>query len=74
MPHWCPDHSAGTQAGGSPPAAGLFTAKVNQNSEKVLKKIGMRTVVLSDGTVRNTLSVIRDKLQLRDRTQLAIFY
>jgi len=40
----------------------------------VLKKIGMRTVVLSDGTVRNTLSVIRDKLQLRDRTQLAIFY
>lgn len=29
---------------------------------------------LSEGTVRNYLSVILDKLQLRDRTQLAIFY
>lgn len=29
---------------------------------------------LSEGTVRNYLSVIPDKLSLRDRTQLAIFY
>lgn len=29
---------------------------------------------LSEGTVRNYLSAILDKLQLRDRTQLAIFY
>ena len=29
---------------------------------------------LSEGTVRNYLSVILEKLQLRDRTQLAIFY
>ena len=29
---------------------------------------------LSEGTVRNYLSVIREKLSLRDRTQLAIFY
>ena len=29
---------------------------------------------LSEGTVRNQLSVILDKLGLRDRTQLAIFY
>lgn len=29
---------------------------------------------LSEGTVRNYLSVILDKLELRDRTQLAIFY
>ncbi|HIR94357.1 MAG TPA: response regulator transcription factor [Candidatus Egerieimonas intestinavium] len=29
---------------------------------------------LSEGTVRNYLSVILDKLQLRDRTQLAIYY
>ncbi|ALA54990.1 response regulator transcription factor [Shouchella clausii] len=29
---------------------------------------------LSVGTVRNTLSVILDKLELRDRTQLAIYY
>lgn len=29
---------------------------------------------LGEGTVRNTISVILDKLQLRDRTQLAIWY
>ena len=29
---------------------------------------------LSEGTIRNYLSSILDKLQLRDRTQLAIFY
>ena len=29
---------------------------------------------LSEGTIRNYLSQILDKLQLRDRTQLAIFY
>lgn len=31
-------------------------------------------VFLSEGTVRNQLSVILEKLGLRDRTQLAIFY
>lgn len=29
---------------------------------------------LSEGTVRNYLSIILDKLELRDRTQLAVFY
>lgn len=29
---------------------------------------------LSEGTVRNSLSIILEKLKLRDRTQLAIFY
>lgn len=29
---------------------------------------------LSEGTVRNAISSILDKLGLRDRTQLAIFY
>ena len=29
---------------------------------------------LSEGTVRNYLSTILDKLQLRDRTQVAVFY
>jgi len=29
---------------------------------------------LSEGTVRNYLSVVLDKLELRDRTQLAVFY
>ena len=32
------------------------------------------TLFLSEGTVRNYLSVILEKLQLRDRTQLAVFY
>lgn len=32
------------------------------------------TLFLSEGTVRNYLSTILDKLNLRDRTQLAIFY
>ena len=29
---------------------------------------------LSEGTVRNYLSTILEKLKLRDRTQLAVFY
>lgn len=29
---------------------------------------------LSEGTVRNSISVILEKLQLRDRTQIAIFF
>lgn len=32
------------------------------------------TLFLSEGTVRNYLSAILDKLGLRDRTQLAVFY
>lgn len=32
------------------------------------------TLFLSEGTVRNYLSTILEKLQLRDRTQLAVFY
>ena len=32
------------------------------------------TLFLSEGTVRNYISNILDKLELRDRTQLAIFY
>lgn len=33
-----------------------------------------RKLYLSEGTVRNYLSVILEKLNLRDRTQLAVFY
>ncbi|MBO0992647.1 response regulator [Bacillus sp. SD088] len=29
---------------------------------------------ISEGTVRNTLSIILDKLEVRDRTQLALYY
>ncbi|MDH7496811.1 MAG: LuxR C-terminal-related transcriptional regulator, partial [Bacillota bacterium] len=32
------------------------------------------TLYLSEGTVRNYISVILEKLGLRDRTQLAVFY
>ncbi|MCM1273398.1 MAG: response regulator transcription factor [Clostridium sp.] len=32
------------------------------------------TLYLSEGTVRNYISVILEKLELRDRTQLAVFY
>lgn len=37
------------------------------------KEIAER-IYLSEGTVRNYISVILDKLDLRDRTQLAVFY
>lgn len=37
------------------------------------KEIAER-LFLSEGTVRNYLSVILEKLELRDRTQLAVFY
>ena len=37
------------------------------------KEIAEKTF-LSEGTIRNYLSVILEKLELRDRTQLAIFY
>ncbi|MGI6153335.1 MAG: response regulator [Christensenellaceae bacterium] len=33
-----------------------------------------QTVFLSEGTVRNYVSIILEKLDLRDRTQLAVFY
>lgn len=33
-----------------------------------------KTLFLSEGTVRNYLSAILEKLDLRDRTQLAVFY
>ena len=33
-----------------------------------------RSLYLSEGTIRNYLSTILEKLELRDRTQLAVFY
>lgn len=33
-----------------------------------------RQLFISEGTVRNTISIILEKLELRDRTQLAIYY
>lgn len=37
------------------------------------KEISQR-LFISEGTIRNTISVILDKLYLRDRTQIAIYY
>ena len=46
--------------------------------EKVADGLSNKEIALSlhfsEGTIRNYLSVILDKLQLRDRTQLAIWY
>lgn len=33
-----------------------------------------RRLIFTEGTIRNNLTVILEKLQLRDRTQLAIWY
>jgi DNA-binding NarL/FixJ family response regulator len=48
----------------------ITTQVANGLSNKEISEI----LYLSEGTVRNYISVILDKLHLRDRTQLAIFY
>ncbi|HHT74220.1 MAG TPA: response regulator transcription factor [Firmicutes bacterium] len=56
----------------------LLTAREQEVAELVAEGLSNREIAqqlfISEGTVRNTLSVILDKLQLRDRTQLAIYY
>ena len=43
-------------------------------SEGLSNKEIAEKMFLSDGTVRNYITTLLEKLQLRDRTQLAIFY
>jgi DNA-binding NarL/FixJ family response regulator len=43
-------------------------------SEGLSNKEIAGSLYLSEGTVRNSLTIILEKLKLRDRTQLAIFY
>lgn len=43
-------------------------------SEGLSNKEIANKLYLSEGTVRNSISIILEKLKLRDRTQLAIFY
>ena len=45
-----------------------------QISEGLSNKEIADTLFLSEGTVRNYISLILEKLELRDRTQIAIFY
>lgn len=55
---------------------------INEREKKIIRLIAdgnsnkeiAAELYLSEGTIRNYLSSILDKLQLRDRTQLAIFY
>lgn len=48
----------------------IMTQVANGLSNKEIAE----TLFLSEGTVRNYISIILEKLKLRDRTQLAIFY
>lgn len=48
----------------------IITHVANGLSNKEISEL----IFLSEGTVRNYISVILEKLDLRDRTQLAIFY
>ncbi|MCK0471756.1 response regulator transcription factor [Halalkalibacter sp. APA_J-10(15)] len=56
----------------------MLTDRESAVAERVAQGLSNKEIAeylfLSVGTVRNTLSVILDKLELRDRTQLAIFY
>ncbi|WP_164215992.1 response regulator transcription factor [Virgibacillus sp. YIM 98842] len=63
------------------PAAGMpegLTAREADIVECVAQGLSNKEIseelYLSTGTVRNMLSIILDKLELRDRTQLAIYY
>ena len=56
----------------------ILTCKEIEILEKVAEGLSNKeiahTLFLSEGTVRNYISAILEKLELRDRTQLAIFY
>ena len=62
--------------------AQVNTEKLNKREWKIIQLIGeglsnreiARRLIFTEGTIRNNLTVILEKLQLRDRTQLAIWY
>jgi len=63
--------SIGTQTYGLSEKELQIVVKVSEgHSNKEISE----TLYLSEGTVRNYISTILEKLDLRDRTQLAIFY
>ncbi|HHY16575.1 MAG TPA: response regulator transcription factor [Firmicutes bacterium] len=62
--------------------ANLAKFDINKREHRIIELVAKglsnreiaETLYLSEGTVRNYLSVILEKLGLRDRTQLAVFY
>ena len=56
----------------------LLTQKEIEILEQIAKGLSNKEIseklFLSEGTVRNYISGILEKLELRDRTQLAIYY
>ena len=69
-------------AGSAAACAQVKTEKLNKREWKIIQLIGeglsnreiARRLIFTEGTIRNNLTVILEKLQLRDRTQLAIWY
>ena len=59
-------------------AEGELTKKEIEIMEQVAEGLSNKEIAaklyLSEGTVRNYISTILEKLELRDRTQLAIYY
>lgn len=61
---------------------GLHSFDLNEKELEIISQVAnglsnkeiSEKLFLSEGTVRNYISVILEKLRLRDRTQLAIFY
>ncbi|CUO74737.1 Response regulator protein vraR [[Eubacterium] contortum] len=65
-----------------PPAFDYTSCDINDRELEIIRLIAdglsnkeiASALYLSEGTVRNYLSSILDKLELRDRTQVAVFY
>lgn len=55
---------------------------INEKEQDIIEQVALgksnreiaEALFLSEGTVRNYISTVLDKLSLRDRTQLAVFY
>lgn len=58
--------------------ASILTPRENDILELIANGLNNKEIAnqifITEGTVRNTISIILEKLELRDRTQLAIYY